>query len=537
MAKGKFDMSEFLRPAAAPESDTGREQIVYLPLDQLRADENNFYSLDGIDELAANIELIGLQQPIRVRKDGDGYIIVSGHRRSAALRLLVEDGQKRFAEAPCIIERDDGESPAMRELRLICANSDTRKMSSADISKQLSRMKELIYELSKEGYEFKGKIRDFAAEAIGISKTKAARIQFIDSHLDSEFAYLWEKEKINESVAYELAHFAPSVQKRLAKIYKGGKNLPQAEKLKRLCEIFADGATYEPTMMCPDGKACTHGDAALRHDASLGGWETPCKSEKCCLDCDKATRDWSPCDRMCAAAQKRRSEKSAKEKEKQKSDAEKARKKAYAQLQATCARMVRAADAAGLDDKAKAYDGCTSDGGHTIGLLRRYARGEFKPDERPYFYDFELKHCSTIGKCAQTLHCTTDYLLGLTEELMPTKAASSPEWLPLDAEHWPEEGALVVLSYPTGLGGSAYLTARCCGGVSDQYPFISTDAGISVQDVVEFRCDSWLLISERQRGRKDDCEACKASHPQCNKCCKACDDPCNAAQWCRKDEK
>ena len=346
MAKGKFDMSEFLRPAAVPESDTGREQIVYLPLDQLRADENNFYSLDGIDELAANIELIGLQQPIRVRKDGDGYIIVSGHRRSAALRLLVEDGQKRFAEAPCIIERDDGESPAMRELRLICANSDTRKMSSADISKQLSRMKELIYQLSEEGYEFKGKIRDFAAEAIGISKTKAARLQFIDSHLDPEFVYLWEKAKINESAAYELAHFAQSVQKRLAKIYKGGKNLPQAEKLKRLCEIFADGATYEPTMTCPDGKSCTHGDAALRHDASASAWEKTCKGEKCCLECDMATRNWDPCDRMCSAAQKRRSEKNAKEKEKQQREAEKKLKKNYAKLQATCARMVRAADAA-----------------------------------------------------------------------------------------------------------------------------------------------------------------------------------------------
>ena len=79
------------------------------------------------------------------------------------------------------------------------------------------------------------------------------------------------------------------------------------------------------------------------------------------------------------------------------------------------------------------------------------------------------------------------------------KAASSPEWLPLDAEHWPEEGALVVLSYPTGLGGSAYLTARCCGGVSDQYPFISTDAGISVQDIVECKCDSWMRINEFMR--------------------------------------
>ena len=80
------------------------------------------------------------------------------------------------------------------------------------------------------------------------------------------------------------------------------------------------------------------------------------------------------------------------------------------------------------------------------------------------------------------------------------EAVSLPEWLPLDAEHWPEEGALVVLSYPTGLGGSAYLTARCGGNASDRYPFVSTDAGISAQEVVDCKCDSWLLISERQRG-------------------------------------
>lgn len=90
--------------------------------------------------------------------------------------------------------------------------------------------------------------------------------------------------------------------------------------------------------------------------------------------------------------------------------------------------------------------------------------------------------------------------MSMQDDLSPTKAVSSPGWLPLDAEHWPEEGALVVLSYPTGLGGSAYLTARCGGSASDQYPFVSTDAGISVQDIVECQCDSWLLISERQRG-------------------------------------
>lgn len=420
MAKGKFDMSEFLKPAAVSSPDTGREQIVYLPLAQLRADEKNFYSLDGIDELAANIELIGLQQPIRVRKDGDGYTIVSGHRRSAALRLLVKEGRTQFKEVACIVEADSGESAAMRELRLICANSDTRKMSSSDISKQLSRIKELIYELSKEGYTFEGKIRDFAAEAIGISATKAARLQYIESHLAPDFAYLWEKGEVNETAAYELAHFEPDFQQRLARVFKDGKNLPPAEKLAQLCKIVADGATYEPAMTCPDGKPCTHGDAALRHDASGSSWETKCKAERCCLKCDAATRDWSPCDRMCAAAQKRRTEKNAKEKAKLAAESEKQLKRNFAELQATCARMVRAADAAGLSDKVKANDGCMSGGGHEIGLLRRYARGDFKPDEKPYFYDFKLEKCSTLAKCAQTLHCTTDYLLGLTDELTPT---------------------------------------------------------------------------------------------------------------------
>ena len=76
----------------------------------------------------------------------------------------------------------------------------------------------------------------------------------------------------------------------------------------------------------------------------------------------------------------------------------------------------------------------------------------------------------------------------------------APEWLPLDAEHWPTEGTLVVLSYETGLGGSSYLVARCAGGADDEYPFISTDAGTTVDDIVECRCDRWMPLAECSRG-------------------------------------
>ena len=82
------------------------------------------------------------------------------------------------------------------------------------------------------------------------------------------------------------------------------------------------------------------------------------------------------------------------------------------------------------------------------------------------------------------------------------ETVSEPEWLPLDAEHWPTEGALVVLSYETSLGGSSYLVARCAGGADDEYPFISTDAGTTVDDIVECRCDRWMPLAECGRGKE-----------------------------------
>ena len=121
-----FDLAAALKNMSV--SDTGREQIEYIPLVQIDEDPNNFYQLNGLEELAANISLCGLQQPIRVRQKDDGrYIIVSGHRRRAALELLAEDDPERWQGVPCIVERDEV-SPSLQQLRLIYANANTRKM-------------------------------------------------------------------------------------------------------------------------------------------------------------------------------------------------------------------------------------------------------------------------------------------------------------------------------------------------------------------------------------------------------------------------
>lgn len=77
----KFDLGAFAKTLqAVPETGTeGPERIEYIPLDQLHEDSRNFYAVSGVEELAANIQLCGLMDPLRVSKAEDGYTIVSGH--------------------------------------------------------------------------------------------------------------------------------------------------------------------------------------------------------------------------------------------------------------------------------------------------------------------------------------------------------------------------------------------------------------------------------------------------------------------------
>lgn len=56
----KLSLAEVIGRSVSKIDTQQREWIEYIDLDLLREDPRNFYSLDGLDELAANIELVGL---------------------------------------------------------------------------------------------------------------------------------------------------------------------------------------------------------------------------------------------------------------------------------------------------------------------------------------------------------------------------------------------------------------------------------------------------------------------------------------------
>lgn len=222
----KFSLKDFMETVSVPNSGTEPEQIVKLPMELLDEDTANFYSVDGVEELAANIQLCGLMDPLRVRPSFDGhYTIVSGHRRFAALKLLAAE-DPRYEAVPCIVDAGDM-SPAMNELRLIFANADTRRMTPADIGRQAQRIQELLYELKEQGVEFPGRMRDHVAEACKISKSKLSRLAAINAHLapDIHRAY-WKGEKtdLSEATAYELSRLPADVQRQVIDAWRGKDN-------------------------------------------------------------------------------------------------------------------------------------------------------------------------------------------------------------------------------------------------------------------------------------------------------------------------
>jgi len=229
MAKKAFNLGDYLK-SEGPVSTLDTEQIVRIPLEDIVPDPRNFYSMTGIEDLAGNIELIGLQQPLRVRPaassehvardparrdDGMRFIVVSGHRRLEAIKRIREDNPDAFPlGVPCLVDYGEA-SEAMRELRLIYANSDTRDMTAAEKSKQTERVEEILYQLKEQGVEFPGRMRDHVAEACRISASKYARLHAIRENLIDAYRLAWDAGKLSETSAYRLSQESEPNQRKI----------------------------------------------------------------------------------------------------------------------------------------------------------------------------------------------------------------------------------------------------------------------------------------------------------------------------------
>lgn len=518
MAK-KFDMGDFAKTLAQPvsESGTAREQIEYIDVDLLDGDPSNFYQLNDLDALADNIATIGLQQPIRVRDGENGHVvIVSGHRRAAAIRKLVAEGRADLRDVPCIREKDDA-SPALRELRLIYANSATRDLSSAEISQQAEKVRELLYRLKEEGYEFPGRMRDHVAEACNISKSKLARLDVIRKSLAPDICKAYwdgpQTKRMSEDTAYNLARLPVAIQRKLVDAYRGQATSDSGLKYLYAGTVEAVTKVVNKIIIekvkCPDGALCSHKDAQVAHAVKVkvkNRWSDCGCEYGCCAKCNSLQSCKSVCPNLIG---KQKELKAAAKSERQREAAEKeARERpAIERVDAIWQRFGSLRKRAGLTPKQyfEKID-CPYSGLIERAEFLEAGREKIEPNEGlPFGYNVGLSHINRWMAAADALGCSVDYLMMRTNEpRMADEVAAEPGQtapaLWMSGGISPGDPCDVVADFVVGedVRGRKAIVRKVCQWNGSSFLFREGGAEIDAEVV------RWLALPEVEKEDEND---------------------------------
>lgn len=456
----KFDLGELTRalsdvPEAVPKSGT----LCLVPLDDLLPNPKNPYPLldeDAMLKLMDSIEDAGLLEPVSAYPMGDGkYMLVSGHNRREAYRRLRaerDDGSFCWDKMPCVIA-EAPDSAAKERIILVEANRQ-RVKSPKILTMEMETIGDAYYELVQTGQKPPGRKRDWIAKQMDITSARVGRLAKISKGLAPCYKPLWDAGDLPEDTADALAGLPQSVQERIKRVCP--KKTPTANAIRAMGERLK--GYFAPAFRCPDGCPCAHQDKFFRHDLICDGWER-CGGGKCCVECSKggAHRPDSygaACAEMCAKARAIYEKAKAEQKDNKEREATKARSKAVQKAMADAARIVRAADAVGLDDDTKlesAYSSLTK-----VGVLRKISQGDIPEDMSNYGLSEIIPYrTKDLTNMAQTLHCSTDYLLGLTDQLRPASAEPGQmvlaAWMPGGLT--PPEECEVVADVDPGDGG------------------------------------------------------------------------------------
>lgn len=297
-----FNLADYIQPPAGAAKPAERK-LQMIPTRKIFANDKNFYDTSKVDDLIDSILMQGLLDPLTVRPpgDGEGYIIISGHRRHRALMTILDDhlaeDTKPFETTPCFV-RDPGDE-LMEELMLIQANSATRVLTSAETSKQVDRVRDLLYGLKSQGYEFPGRMRDYVASACNISASKIARLDTIKTKLIPQIKQYYDDGRMPESVAYEIAKCSADDQQLIAKVKGNGQDGLGAMRCGEAERILSDRDSLA-ARKCKYACGVPCGNVVKSLQKTTGNYMRSCE-RTCCMEC----YDVATCDKYCKVAKDR----------------------------------------------------------------------------------------------------------------------------------------------------------------------------------------------------------------------------------------
>ena len=190
-----------------------------ISIDNIIPNEDNIYPISELDELVNSICTIGLEQNLVVKEtsDPDKYILITGHRRLAAINRILESNieckEKIINEIKnpmcCVISKDESGTQNTDSDKLIAhyrlheTNINTRKMSDSELLICIEDYVNTVKQLKEKhilinGKEIKGETRELVAKRFGLSSGKtqqALAVMKADDNIKGEVVS--GKESIN----------------------------------------------------------------------------------------------------------------------------------------------------------------------------------------------------------------------------------------------------------------------------------------------------------------------------------------------------
>lgn len=214
MGRPQFDpaITNSIKTAAA---DTFTDDIRMLDVDLLKESPDNFFSVTRVEELAETILAQGGVKENLIVKPSEGgcYEIISGHRRRAAVRYLLDRGEPVSRYLPCLVAQyeEDGAKP----LDIVLMNLSARVISDAELYKSYLVINGVLREKKRLGERF-GQVQKTLAQTLGVSTGQAAKMQAIGKNAAEEVRQAVESGELSINTAEKIAKLAVEEQKRLA---------------------------------------------------------------------------------------------------------------------------------------------------------------------------------------------------------------------------------------------------------------------------------------------------------------------------------
>lgn len=234
MKKHRGSIINYLNATTQNAATESAYRVERIDAERIIPNAKNFYSIEGVEEMANSLAVSDHMPPLEVVENGDGtYRLISGERRLSATLCRIRRGELEKATLPCHIlpaftAKGALSAEQVEMLHIILANNYRQKTALDQLNevRQMEPIARAIYADAKEkgalaeseGSSLNMRFRTFfAKEILDISEAKLQRLQSL-TKLTEKARKAFDDGLIGKTVAAQMASLSPEEQDNI--VYK-----------------------------------------------------------------------------------------------------------------------------------------------------------------------------------------------------------------------------------------------------------------------------------------------------------------------------